>query len=80
MAEFDFKGKIKVHLYHTNQTVLIQGDAHDDFFCKFFSPMIDELCQGKAEQIKRFNTIIINSMKPGPHCPDLERSPARGLE
>jgi hypothetical protein len=55
VAELDLKGKIKIHFYHTNQTILIQGDNHDELFCKYFSPIIEELSQERADKIRRFN-------------------------
>ena len=70
VAEISFKGKVKLHLYHTNQTILIQGDAHEEFYCNFFSPRLAQVSHQTADKIRRYNSLIINSMKPGPRCPD----------
>ena len=70
VAEINFKGKVKVHLYHTNQTILIQGDSHEEFYSKFLSPILTEVSHLTADKIRRFNSLIINSMKSGPRFPD----------
>ena len=44
VAKLEYSSKkIKVHIYHTNQTCWIQGQSHEDFYEKFLIPMIGEL-------------------------------------
>ena len=71
VADIVFKNHtIKIHFYHTNQTVLIHGENHDEFYFQFFTPLLAELSQLKADKIRRFNTLVITSMKPGPRRPE----------
>ena len=65
VAEFEFNGKkIKLHLYHTNQSGLIQGSNHDMFYKQFFLPMIEEINQLHNDKIRRFNQLIISTIMP----------------
>ena len=65
VAELECNGKkVKLHLYHTNQSALIQGSNHDIFYRQFILKMLDELCQLLQNKIKRFNQLIISTMMP----------------
>ena len=67
VAELEYTGnKIKAHFYHTNQTCLIQGPSHEDFYEKFLIPMIGELIQLRQDKIRWFNNLIIRTIMPGP--------------
>ena len=65
VAEFDFNGKkIKLHMYHTNQSGLVQGSNHDMFYRQFFLPMIEEVNQLLDAKIRRFNELITSTIMP----------------
>ena len=66
VVDLCFNGKrIKLHLYHTNQTGLVQGENHNEFY-KFLSAMISELTNQNADRVKWFNRLIVSTFKPGP--------------
>ena len=67
VAELECDGKkIKMHLYHTNQSALVQGSSHDIFYRLFVLTMLDELCQLLQDKIKRFDQLIISTIMPQP--------------
>ena len=66
VVDLCYKGKkVKLHLYHTNQSGLIQGENHEEFF-KFFSETISELTNQNADRVKWFNRLVMSTFKPGP--------------
>jgi hypothetical protein len=66
VVDLCFKGKkVKLHLYHTNQTGLVQGENHEEFYA-FLSTMITNLSRQSADRVKWFNRLIMSTFKPGP--------------
>ena len=66
VVDLCFKGKkVKLHLYHTNQTGLVQGENHEEFYA-FLSTMITNLSRQSADRIKWFNRLVMSTFKPGP--------------
>ena len=65
VVELECNGrKIKLHLYHTNQSGLIQGSSHDVFYRQFIIPMIEDLSLLLDEKVRRFNPLIISTIMP----------------
>ena len=57
--------EMKLHVYYTNQSLMVQGPSHASFYCDFLLPILTDLCSRKAQEIKDFNCMVIRTLKPG---------------
>ena len=57
--------EIKLHVYYTNQSLMVHGPSHGSFYSDFLLPILTDLCSRKAQEIKDFNCLTIRTLKPG---------------
>jgi hypothetical protein len=66
LAHFKFDSEnIQVHMYHTNQSMMIQGPSHVSFGSNFLLPVLKDMVSQATEEIKEFNCHIIRTLRQG---------------
>ena len=65
LAKFTFKDEnISLHMYCTNQHLMIQGFLHSKFLDMFIGPLLQKNIYEKMEEIINFNTKVTNALIP----------------
>ena len=63
LVKFEFKGKkISLFMYSTNQTMMVQGKDHVEFFSSFLLPILEINISQKKKNIDQYNQMIIRSL------------------
>ena len=65
LAKFIFEDKkVSLFAYHTNQTIMIQGVCHKEFFSSFLAPVLKKNFVQKSEEITKFNKMVLEALSP----------------
>ena len=63
LAKFVMKNKkISIFAYCTNQTIMIQGSIHMEFFRSFLLPLLRKNFSQMEDKIKQYNEMVIKSL------------------
>ena len=66
LVRFLFDGQyIQLHIYHTNQFLMVQGPNHSAFWVNFLLPLLTSMIDAASEEIRQFNCHVIRTLIPG---------------